>query len=243
MRALRRIASVVVLGGVLLSLAFLLWATLRGRPQDLPWTPLDLGAPVGLFTGRKLTALTDDAWACRALLDTAGVRYTALPSRSDGAQCGYDNAVRFTDGGARRIAFTPAGLGTSCPVAAALAVWEWNVVQPQAEAILGSRVVAIRHFGSYSCRRLYGRDQGNWSEHARANAVDIAGFRLADGRAISVVRDWRGTAPAARFLHAVRDGACDLFATTLSPDYNAAHRDHLHLDQAARGATGWRACR
>ena len=243
MRALRRIAGVVILGGVLLSLAFLLWATLRGRPQDLPWTPLDLGAPVGLFTGRKLTALTDDAPACRALLDTAGVRYTALPSRSDGAQCGYDDAVRFTTGGARGIAFTPAGLGTSCPVAAALALWEWNVVQPQAEAILGSRVVAIRHFGSYSCRRLYGRDQGNWSEHARANAVDIAGFQLADGRAISVVKDWSGDAPAARFLHAVRDGACDLFATTLSPDYNAAHRDHLHLDQAARGATGWRACR
>lgn len=243
MRALRRIAGVVILGGLLLSLAFLLWAALRGRPQDLPWTPLDLGAPVGLFTGRKLTALTEDAPACRALLDKAGVRYTALPPRFDGAQCGYDDAVRFTAGGARRIALAPAGLGTSCPVAAALAVWEWNIVQPQAEAILGSRVVAIRHFGSYSCRRLYGRDQGNWSEHARANAVDIAGFQLADGRSISVVKDWNGDAPAARFLHAVRDGACDLFATTLSPDYNAAHRDHLHLDQAARGARGWRACR
>ena len=243
MRALRRIAGVVILGGLLLSLAFLLWAALRGRPQDLPWTPLDLGAPVGLFTGRKLTALTEDAPACRALLDKAGVSFTALPSRSDGAQCGYDDAVRFTAGGARRIALAPAGLGTSCPVAAALAVWEWNIVQPQAEAILGSRVVAIRHFGSYSCRRLYGRDQGNWSEHARANAVDIAGFQLADGRSISVVKDWNGDAPAARFLHAVRDGACDLFATTLSPDYNAAHRDHLHLDQAARGARGWRACR
>ncbi len=165
-----------------------------------------LGAPVGLFTGRKLTALTEDAPACRALLDKAGVRYTALPPRSDGAQCGYDDAVRFTAGGARRIALAPAGLGTSCPVAAALAVWEWNIVQPQAEAILGSRVVAIRHFGSYSCRRLYGRDQGNWSEHARANAVDIAGFQLADGRSISVVKDWNGDAPAARFLHAVRDG-------------------------------------
>jgi hypothetical protein len=40
----------------------------------------------------------------------------------------------------------------------------------------------------------------------------------------------------------VRDGACRLFATVLSPDYNAAHRDHLHLDEAKRGAM-WRACR
>ncbi|MBU1256939.1 MAG: extensin family protein, partial [Alphaproteobacteria bacterium] len=38
-------------------------------------------------------------------------------------------------------------------------------------------------------------------------------------------------------------GACDLFSTVLSPDYNKAHRDHFHLDQAERGATGWRACR
>ncbi len=44
-------------------------------------------------------------------------------------------------------------------------------------------------------------------------------------------------------LREVRDGACDLFATVLSPDYNAAHRDHLHLDQAERGEMGWRACR
>ena len=48
--------------------------------------------------------------------------------------------------------------------------------------------------------------------------------------------------PAA-FLREVRDGACDLFATVLSPDYNAAHADHFHLDQAARGAIGWRGCR
>jgi hypothetical protein len=243
MRAVRRLAGFVVWGGIILALAFIGWASVRGRPQDLPWTPLDLGQPIGLFTGRKLTALSDDFPACRALLDRAGVRHTALPPRSDAGQCGYDDGVRFTSGGSRRVGFIPAGLGVSCPVAAALAMWEWQVVQPAAQAILGSRVTAIEHFGSYSCRRLYNRDAGNWSEHARANAVDIAGFRLADGRRISVVGDWRGDGARARFLHQVRDGACSLFATTLSPDYNAAHRDHLHLDQAARGAMGWRACR
>ena len=47
----------------------------------------------------------------------------------------------------------------------------------------------------------------------------------------------------ATFLREVRTGACDLFATVLSPDYNAAHRDHLHFDQADRGGTGWGLCR
>ncbi|MDP1025834.1 extensin family protein [Sphingomonas sp. KR1UV-12] len=236
----------MVIAGVLAVLLFVGWAAIRGRPQDLPWTPLDLGQPIGLFTGRKLAALTDDFPACRAALDRAGVRYTVLPPRGQrGETCGYADGVRFTSGGPRRVGFTPADLGVACPVAAALAVWEWEVVQPAARTILGSPVVAIEHFGSYSCRRLYGRDAGSWSEHATADAVDIAGFRLADGRRLTIVGDWsrEGQGADARFLRTVRDGACRLFSTTLSPDYNAAHRDHLHLDQASRGATGWRACR
>ncbi|WP_375403112.1 extensin family protein [uncultured Sphingomonas sp.] len=242
MRSIRRI-----LGGLMTLLliglaALLLYAVARGRPQDLPWTALDFGRPIGMFTGRKLTALTGDARTCRALLERAGVTYTALPPRG-GAQCGYTDGVRFGPGGSRSIAYAPPTLGTSCPVAAALAVWEWNVVQPAAERLLGVHVTRIEHFGSYSCRRLYGRDAGAWSEHATADAADIAGFRLSDGKRVTIVGDWAGDDAEARFLRAVRDGACDLFATTLSPDYNAAHRDHLHLDQAERGATGWRACR
>jgi hypothetical protein len=242
MRAVRRAIGWTVAFVAFLAAALLLWALVRGRPQDMPWTPLDLGAPVGLSTGRKLTALTEDFPQCRALLDRAGVRYSVLPPRRGAGRCGYDDGVRLTAGGARSIAFRPAGLGVACPVAAALAVWEWTAVQPAAQRRFGSSVVAIDHFGSYACRRIYGRDAGTWSEHATADAVDIAGFRLADGRRITVVGDWRGGTDKAAFLHEVRDGACGLFATTLSPDYNAAHRDHLHLDQANRSA-GWRACR
>ena len=243
MRALRHTIGWLVALGLIGAAGVLLWAMAKGRPQDLPWTPLDLGQPIGLFTGSKLTALTGDFPQCRALLDAAGVRYTVLPPRDDGDRCGYADGVRFTDGGSRSIGFRPAGLGIACPVAAALATWEWDVVQPAAQKHFGSRVASIDHFGSYSCRRIYGRDAGNWSEHSTADAVDIAGFRLANGERITVVGDWRGTDAKAAFLRDVRDGACDLFATTLSPDYNAAHRDHLHLDQANRGSMGWRACR
>lgn len=242
LRTARRVVTAILATVVLGTALLVLPATLRARPQDWPWTPLDLGEPVGLSTGRKLAALGDDFPQCRALLDRAGVRYTALPPRHDG-ECGYDDAVRFAPGGARRIAVSPASLGVACPVAAALSVWEWQVVQPAAERIFGTEVAGIDHFGSYSCRRMYGRETGAISEHATANALDVAGFTLADGRRITVARDWRGEGDDARFLREVRDGACGLFATVLSPDYNAAHRDHLHLDQADRGATGWRACR
>ena len=120
---------------------------------------------------------------------------------------------------------------------------EWQVVQPAALRHFNQPVRSISHFGSYSCRRIYGRSHGHFSEHATADAIDISAFRLKDGRRISVVNDWKGEGKDAAFLHDVRDGACALFSTVLSPDYNAAHRDHFHLDQAERGATGRRACR
>lgn len=242
----RRLLSVLIGLAVLTALGIALLALGHRRPQDLPWTPLDPGDPVGLFTGRKLTALRGNAPLCRTLLGRAGIGYTRLPARKDGPACGYDDGVRVATGGPLGIAYRPA-VGASCAVAVSLAVWEWHVVQPAALRLLGTRVAAIENFGTYNCRQIGGGRRAdasaNWSEHASANAVDIAGFRLADGRRITVARDWTGTGPDAAFLRAVRDGACDLFATTLSPDYNAAHRDHLHLDQAARGAASWRACR
>ena len=47
----------------------------------------------------------------------AGARFTALPARNDGPQCGYDDAVRLSAGGGA----LPGDVGTACPVAAALA--------------------------------------------------------------------------------------------------------------------------
>ncbi len=244
MKGIRQAIGAATLFAVLLAAGLLLYGMLRGRPQDLPWTPLDLGQPVGAFTGRKLAILTDDFAECRALLGAAGVRYTALaPLDGAGERCGYADAVRFAAGGSRRIGFTPARLGVSCPVAAALAMWEWNVLQPAAQKHFGAQVASIEHLGSYSCRRMYGRSRGDWSEHATADAIDIAGFRLSNGTRVRVLGDWEGEGPKAAFLREVRDGGCKLFSTVLSPDYNAAHRDHLHLDQAERGEAGWRACR
>lgn len=243
MKALKQTVWIVLLFAAIAGGALLMLMLARSRPQDVPWTPLDLAQPIGAFTGRKIAGLGGDFGQCQALLARAGIRYEKLAPVLRQEECGYANGVRLTSGGAQTIGFSPAPLGTACPVAAGLALWEWNIVQPAAQKHFGSRVVRIEHFGSYSCRRMYGRSSGDWSEHARANAVDIAAFVLADGRRISVLNDWKGEGEKPAFLHAVRDGACRLFSTVLSPDYNAAHHDHLHLDQAARGEMGWRACR
>jgi len=237
-----RLLKLALFLGVAGFAGMLLYGYARNHPEDMPWTALDLTQPVGALTGRKLTRLRGDAEQCRALLSRAGVRFQALPPKGSG-ECSYDHAVRFGPGGSLNLAYRLADLATSCPVAAALALWDWHVVQPAALEHFGQRVAAVDHFGSYSCRRIYGRAEGAWSEHSTANAVDIAGFRLEDGTRVSVLSDWDGEGAKAAFLRQVRSGACDLFATVLSPDYNEAHRDHLHLDQADRGATGWRGCR
>ena len=217
---------------------------LREEPERFPWTPLDLADPVGPFTAGKLAGLGDDRARCERLLDGIGDLDRPAPARTGPiAGCGYSDGMRLVPEGDRSLQFAPGGLVTACPVAAALVLWEREVVQPAALRLLGRRVERVEHFGSYSCRRLYNRADGPLSEHATANAVDIAGFRLAGGGRVSVLRDWERPGAEAAFLRAVRDGSCDLFATVLSPDYNAAHADHLHLDQARRGQGGWRACK
>ena len=206
----------------------------------MPWTKLSLDDPIGRFTAPKLARLGDDAPQCRALLREAGVDDVPEPSRSGGPQCGYDDGMRL---GSDPIGFRPSGLVTSCSVAASMHLLETRIVQQAALRHLGSQVTAIDHAGSYSCRRLYGRAEGSFSEHATADAIDILGFRLADGTRVSVLNDWKRDGPKSAFLREVRDGACRLFSTVLSPDYNAAHADHLHLDQAMRGNSGWTVCR
>lgn len=213
---------------------------LKDRPQDLPWTALQLDQPVGYFTGRKLAALDGEYRQCRQLLDAANIPYRPLPPTGNN-QCQRNQNVHLLFSDAGRIKFSPARLAPSCPVAAALAIWEDQVVQPAALQFFGQKVAGIKHLGSYSCRSIAGTDR--WSEHATANAIDIAGFTLADGQQIILARDWDGDDPKARFLRLVRAGSCDLFSTVLSPDYNAAHADHFHLDQAQRGVLGNRLCR
>lgn len=224
----------IFLGLLFAGLVQWLLSVQRRYPEDLPWTPLDLRAPIGLFTGAKLAAL--DPPLCHRLLREAVVGFAALAPRKEGAHCGWRDAIHLIGAAPRpRVAL-------ACPLGAGVDLWMRKVVQPAAADLLGSRVTGVADFGSYACRRIYGRAEGHWSEHAAANAIDIAGFRLADGRRITVARDWDRGARGA-FLHRVRDGACRLFATTLSPDYNEAHRDHLHLDQAARGRFGGSVCR
>ncbi|MBV8564638.1 MAG: extensin family protein [Methylobacteriaceae bacterium] len=124
----------------------------------------------------------------------------------------------------------------SCPMIPALDRWIAEVVQPASQASFGQPVVGIRTFGSYSCRRANNDPFAAYSEHAFANAIDLAAFRLADGREISVLRGWRGDPVEQSFLRTLDAGACGIFNTVLGPGY-PLHDNHFHVDLAMHGNT------
>jgi hypothetical protein len=221
-----------------LTAAWHLWPALPERWN--PWAPLrPLEAP-NLLTAYKLARVDRDPAACAAALAGTALVYAPVPDRPVEQGCGWSNAVR--------VSAVPARLGApvvlSCPAAVSLAMWERHGLQPQAAAHFGRRVAAIEHAGSFACRdigsRSAARESGRRSEHATANAFDVAGFVLDDGRRLSVAGRWADdeAEPGARFLRAVHADACRWWHVVLGPRYDAAHRDHFHLDRG-RG----RSCR
>ena len=231
MRALQVMLVLVLIIGTAAVSVWRGWISLP--PPWNPWAPLDVKAQPNFLTGYKLMRLRDDPQLCDQVLGSSGLR-VSRQADSPGATCPLLNTWRV-QGGA--VALSSSFLA-SCRLAVSFALFEHHALQPAAQAVYGQPVTRVEHLGSFACRNVYGRENGRRSQHAGANALDIAGFRLADGRAISVFKNWPKDNQDARFLRQVRDGACDLFSGVLSPDYNAAHRDHFHLDVGP-----WQVCR
>jgi hypothetical protein len=124
----------------------------------------------------------------------------------------------------------------ACPIVSVLDRWLADSVQPAAQRWFGARVVEIRQISAYSCRGMNGDSRAHISEHAFGNALDIAGFTLADGRHVSVKEGWRGTPEEQGFLRDVQAAACQQFTTVLAPGSNVYHYDHIHVDLMRRAS-------
>lgn len=168
---------------------------------------------------------------CVAKLDRLVARYALLPDRTFGGGCSALGAVQLRD-----IGTPTTSLGAmTCPLAHAFTVWVQTDLLVPAMGEFNSPVVRIETFGTYACRNVNGAQAGRLSEHASANAVDVAAFILGNGRRITVKDGWNGDEREARFLRSVRAAACKTFRTVLSPDYNTAHEDHFHFDMGGGG--------
>lgn len=153
--------------------------------------------------------------------------------------CGAEQPFEMAAADGGRVLLKPVAM-LRCPMIPQVDRWVRTVIEPAARRTYGVSLAELTIAGSYSCRPINGVSGGYLSEHGHANALDVSGFVLADGRRISVKSGWSGGGRDRAFLQAVHDGACGEFTTVLGPDYNAYHRDHFHVDLARRGPDGMR---
>ena len=234
---------------IIVGLAFLA-GCVRVAPEPLvpqgprPYQPAQTGPqrtaeglidqPIDSGTKGRITRVAGDLAQCTAELDAARVNFVPTPDQDNTETCFLRDAGVLGPDMGTIARMTPAGSTTTCELALAVSIWRRQSVEPAAREILGSDVVQIDHFGTYACRPVNNQAGNRPSAHSRAAALDFGGVRLRDGRRITVAGDWSADDDEARFLKRIRDDACRIFGTVLSPEYNSFHRDHLHLEPGGR---------
>jgi len=164
---------------------------------------------------------------CHIDLARERIGFRALPDQRFDGGCSALGAVQLLDIG------TPVTnlRAMTCPLARQFARWSREALQTASDQWLDARIARIETFGTYSCRGVNGRPGARLSEHAFANAVDVSGFVLGDGRRITVEAGWNGEDERVRrFLRAVHQAGCRRFNIGLSPDSDAYHYNHMHFD-------------
>lgn len=199
-----------------------------------PFTPLSLDDPAGRITQFKLRRLTPDQ--CATLLEEANRRgwLSSRPVADSGGPCPLSGAVRVSDFGPVRLS---SSFLASCPLALSSALFIHQQARPLTLRLMNSELRQVDHLGSFACRNIYHRENARRSEHATADALDISGFRLADGRAMTITRGWHAPA-SGPWLRALLSASCGYYGNGLGPEYNAAHGNHFHL-----GMRGYGLCR
>lgn len=131
---------------------------------------------------------------CMHVLAGTPVEFEWMEPIRKGA-CGLPAPVRLKSigSGPDKVVFEPA-VNVNCRMAAALGKWVKTTLQPNARERLKSDVVRIVGSYGYSCRNIYNLPNAKLSQHALANAIDIGGFELANGRTVRVLKGWGMTA-------------------------------------------------
>lgn len=172
-----------------------------------------------------------EARKCVSDLRSANIGFTPLLDQDFGNGCSAKDSVKLLDIGVQVSNLGP----ITCPLARHFIAWTTYAARPAARKFFRAEIVKIETFGTYSCRTINGASVSRMSQHAYSNAIDVSGFVLDDGRRIMVDGGWRGDEPSRQFFRALHKSACRRFGTTLGPDYNRAHYNHLHLDMSGNG--------
>jgi hypothetical protein len=124
-------------------------------------------------------------------------------------------------------------------MAVALARFE-TIAQEVARKVLGekARITHVEMLGAYNCRRLRDRPEFQ-SQHSFGNALDIEAFRIRGFGRVSLEDHWWNhktawSRKASRFLYVLVTELRrqNVFTNVLTPNFDQAHENHLHLDKA-----------
>lgn len=151
--------------------------------------------------------------------------------------CGAIKPFEMSGAADGRVLLKPTA-SLRCPMIPAVDRWVRETVEVAARQHLGVPIRELKVAASYSCRPMNNVWGARLSEHGHANALDVSGFVLGDGRTVRVKEGWYGDVRERAFLRAVHRGACDRFTTVLGPNADANHRDHFHFDLAWHGREG-----
>jgi len=171
--------------------------------------------------------------ACPVVLDGRAVGKIMAPLAENG--CGTQSpfritAIRTPD---RTIKLSSA-IKVNCSMATALVEWV-SALDRQVEAASKSTLSKINVGTSYTCRRRNNQESGKISEHGFANALDLTGFELGNGKTVALPSAWNTEGVAQELIKSAHKLACTHFTTVLGPQANALHQDHLHLDMGCHG--------
>ena len=200
-----------------------------GETQSPPKPPLTIAAEP-----------EEEHKACLAQLTAIGASFKDIPRIDDGNGCGIDKPITVSEP-LPGIQMKPEGT-MRCETALALAHWMKESVIPSATALKGNgRIVTVNQASTYICRLRNNATTGKISEHARGNAVDIAGFTFENGKTIGIEPRREDPTLIGAFQRTASASACLYFTTVLDPDSDAAHETHFHLDVIERNG-GFRYC-
>jgi hypothetical protein len=161
-----------------------------------------------------------------------------LPSFGGPGDCGATDVVRLEaiiQPDKSQVAVSPPAT-MRCTMAEALAAWVREDLTATT-AQLGSTPRALDNYASYDCRGRNRVAGARISEHGLANAIDVRGVHLANGR----FAEFTDRRISREFREAVRKSVCARFTTVLGPGSDGHHEGHIHLDLAQRRG-GYRLC-
>ena len=185
---------------------------------------------LGLLTPRAKPTKKASASRKGSVCGVPSIKGKTLPRiTSQTKSCGIEDPVSVTSVDGATLS-TPATI--DCATAIALNTWVQRGLRP---AFPSAEIASLTVVDSYSCRPRNNVAGNKISEHGKGHAIDIAGVTFANGKSLTVSRNFKT-------LRRAYKAGCGIFGTTLGPGSDGYHEDHMHFD-TARQRRGGAYCR